>query len=157
MHRHARHHLREQHRYRHGEEELLPRCLRQTEKGLQPGRVVIETGNGDLELSDRRLQPGANVISDTFGFAIGETDKNKTPIAVSGRVLAYPFEPIEEFRKHRGGPVCSGPVGTVSIMNANEERLYPSRIIGTVSEIPDYETWGTENVKVNGRIWIRVK
>ena len=130
---------------------------RQVNEELGPGRVVIETGNGNMKLSEHRLQPGANIITDTFGFAIGETDKNKTPIAVSGRVLAYPFEPIEEFRKHIGGPVCSGPVGTVSIMNTNEERLYPSRIIGTVSEIPDYETWGTENIKVDGRIWIRIR
>ncbi len=130
---------------------------RQTKEDIKPGRVVIETGNGDLKLSDRRLQPGANVTTDTFGFAIGETEINKTPIAVSGRVLVYPYESIDEFRKHIGGPVCSGPDGTVSIMSINEERMYPSRIIGTVSEIPDYETWGTENIQVNGRIWIRIR
>lgn len=130
---------------------------RQTKEDIKPGKVVIETGNGDLKLSDRRLQPGANIVTDTFGFAIGETKTHKTPIAVSGRVLAYPYESIDEFRKHIGGPVCSGPDGTVSIMSINEERLYPSRIIGTVSEIPDYEEWGTENIKVDGRIWIRIR
>lgn len=128
-----------------------------TSKNIQPGNVVIETGNGDLKLSDRRLQPGANVVTDTFGFAIGETETHKTPIAVSGRVLAYPYESIEEFKNNIGSPVCSGPNGTVSIMSTKEERLYPSRIIGTISEIPEYETWGTENIKVNGRIWIRIR
>ena len=130
---------------------------RRTKEEIEPGRVVLETGFGDMKLSDRRLQPGANITTDTFGFAIGETEKNKTPIAVSGRVLAYPYESIDEFKKHIGGPVCSGPDGTVSIMSIEEERMYPSRIIGTVSEIPDYEEWGTENIKVNGRIWIRVR
>lgn len=128
-----------------------------TSKNIQPGNVVIETGNGDLKLSDRRLQPGANIVTDTFGFAIGETEIHKTPIAVSGRVLAYPYESIEEFKNNIGSPVCSGPNGTVSIMSINEERMYPSRIIGTISEIPDYEEWGTDNIKVNGRIWIRIR
>ena len=130
---------------------------RQTKEEIKPGKVVIETGNGNLKLSDRRLQPGANIVTDTFGFAIGETETHKTPIAVSGRVLAYPYESIEEFKNNIGSPVCSGPNGTVSIMSTKEERLYPSRIIGTISEIPEYETWGTENIKVNGRIWIRIR
>ena len=42
-------------------------------------------------------------------------------------------------------------------MTREEVREYPDRIIGTVSEIPDYEVWGTGNVKVNNRIWIKVK
>ena len=46
---------------------------RQTKKYIQPGYCVIETGKGDLIRSSERLQPGANIVSDTFGFAIGET------------------------------------------------------------------------------------
>lgn len=42
-------------------------------------------------------------------------------------------------------------------MTEEEEEKYPSRIIGTISEIPSYEEWGTGKVKVNGRVWIRVK
>jgi len=30
-------------------------------------------------------------------------------------------------------------------------------MLGIVDEIPIYETWGENNIKVNGRIWIRVK
>ena len=122
---------------------------------IDPGRVVIENGDGTLSLSTERLQRGAEIISDTFGFAIGETDECKTPIAVSGRVLAYYSGDIKEFKP--GYPVCSGPNGTVSIMTEEEEEKYPSRIIGTVSEIPTYEKWGTGNVEVNGRIWIRIR
>jgi len=42
-------------------------------------------------------------------------------------------------------------------MAEEEERRYPSCIIGTISEIPDYEEWGTNKVTINGRIWIRIK
>lgn len=35
--------------------------------------------------------------------------------------------------------------------------MYPERMIGTVSEIPEYKTWGSGNVEVDGRIWIRVR
>lgn len=128
---------------------------RRTQKHVQPGYCVIETGNGDLIKSSKRLQPGANIVSDTFGFAIGETEQTKTPLAVSGRVLAYPYEDRDSYQA--GDPVCSGPNGTISKMTRKEVREYPDRIIGTVSEIPNYEVWGTGNVKVNNRIWIKVK
>lgn len=128
---------------------------RQTKEHIQPGYCVIETGKGDLIKSSQRLQPGANIVSDTFGFAIGETEQTKTPLAVSGRVLAYPYEDRNSYQA--GDPVCSGPNGTISKMTREEVREYPDRIIGTVSEIPDYENWGTGNVKVNNRIWIKVK
>ena len=128
---------------------------RQTKKYIQPGYCVIETGKGDLIKSSQRLQPGANIVSDTFGFAIGETEQTKTPLAVSGRVLAYPYEDRNSYQA--GDPVCSGPNGTISRMTREEVREYPDRIIGTVSEIPSYEVWGTGNVKVNNRIWIKVK
>ena len=128
---------------------------RQTKECIQPGYCVIETGKGDLIKSSERLQPGANIVSDTFGFAIGETEQTKTPLAVSGRVLAYPYEDRDSYQA--GDPVCSGPNGTISKMTREEVREYPERIIGTVSEIPSYEIWGTGNVKVNNRIWIKVK
>ena len=128
--------------------------FRQSEE-LEAGRVVCETGKGNLILSTERLQPGAEIISDTFGFAIGETDKCKTPIATSGRVLAYTFEDRYEFKA--GDAVCAAPNGTVSKMTRDEIINYPDRIIGIVSEIPEYDTWGQSNIKVNNRIWIRIR
>lgn len=122
---------------------------------MEPGRCIIENGDDTLSLSYERMQPGAEIISDTFGFAIGKTGKSQTPVAASGRVLAYPYENRNEFKP--GMPVCSGPNGTVSIMTAEEAREYPWCIIGTVSAVPTYETWGQANVKVNGRIWIRIR
>lgn len=126
---------------------------RQT-NGIEPGRCVIETGTGELRISTERLQGGANITSDTFGMGVGETDLAKTPIAVSGRVLAYPYEDRNIFKP--GDAICSGPNGTVSIMTREEIKEWPDRIVGYVSEIPYYETWGTGKVKVNGRIWIKI-
>lgn len=124
-------------------------------ESIEPGRVVVESADGEMKLSTERLQPGAEIISDTFGFAIGETDEYKTPIAATGRVLAYPNE--DRYSYPLGCAVCSGPNGTVSQMTREEIREYPERIIGTVSEIPEYKNWGTGNVEVDGRIWIRIK
>lgn len=123
---------------------------------IEPGKCVIEVGDDTLITSTERMMPGANITSDTFGFAIGETDQAKTPIAVSGRVLAYPYESREEFKKNIGRPVCSGPNGTVSIMTDEEYRDKGYCAIGTISAVPDYEEWGTGKVKVNGRVWIKV-
>ena len=121
----------------------------------EPGRCIIETGYGDLELSTKRLQLGGNIISDTFGFSIGETDKAETPIAVCGRVLAYPYE--DRYKFTAGAAVCSGPNGTVSLMTREEIKEWPDAIIGYVSEIPEYKEWGTNKIKVNNRIWIKIK
>ena len=137
---------------------------RETKDNIQPGRCVVETGHGDLILSTERLQPGCEIVSDTFGFAIGETSTCKTPTACAGRVLAYLYE--DKSLAKPGDPVCSGPNGTVSIMTHEEEIEWPSRIIATISEIPDYEEWeygsadefgNKEKLKVDGRIWIRVR
>lgn len=124
---------------------------------LEPGKCVVEAGDDTLTLATDRMTPGASIVSDTFGFSIGETEKCKTPIAVSGRVLAYPYESREEFRKNIGRPVCSGPNGTVSIMTDEEYKEKGYCALGTISAVPDYEEWGTGNVKVNNRVWIHVK
>lgn len=128
---------------------------RKTSQKVEAGRCIVENGDGSLSLSTQRLQSGAEIVSDTFGFAIGATEECKTPIAVSGRVLAYGDKPANEFTI--GAPVCSGENGTISEMTEEEARNYPWLIIGTVSAIPQEETWGTNNVKTNGRIWIRVR
>ena len=121
------------------------------------GRCVREVGDDTMVLSDARMQKGCKIISDTFGFSIGETEDCKTPIAVSGRVLAYLLEDREMAKEHIGDFVCSGPNGTVSIMTTEEYFKCPQAVVGTISAVPDYEVWGTGNVKVDGRIWIYVR
>jgi len=120
------------------------------------GRVVCENGDDTVSLSQKRLQPGAMICSDTFGNCMGN-ENNGIPVAVAGRVLAYPLEPRETFGFFIGQAVCAGPNGTVSIMSKEEVKEYPEAVIGYVSAVPQYETWGSGNIKVDGRIWIKVK
>ena len=127
---------------------------RQTIK-LMPGHVVIDCDNGSLKCSEQRLQPGAQVISDTFGHAMGYTENCQTPLAVAGRVLVYTYQNRNNY--HAGMAVCSAPNGTVDIMTREEIKNYPDCIIGIVSEIPNYDYWGTDNIKVDNRIWIKIK
>ena len=128
---------------------------RKTVKNAKPGQIVVENGDGTQQISTKRLQPGSNVVSDTFGFAIGKTKDCETPIACAGRALVYTYENRYDFQP--GEAVCSGPNGTVSRMTREEMINNPNCIIGFVSEIPEYEFWGTENIKVDKRIWIKVK
>lgn len=128
---------------------------------IEGGYCVTETKEGIMKKATERLQPGCRVTSDTYGFSIGESESAKTPIAVSGRVLVYPYRNPVHYQL--GAAVCSAPGGTVDIMSREEIMKYPERIVGTVSEIPDYEVWhgGTtedpNDIKVNGRIWIYVR
>lgn len=127
----------------------------------EPGRVVFEKGDDTLIKTEKRLQHFAGVISDTWGFSQGETDKAKTNIAVAGRVLVYTYQDRNNYKP--GDCVCAAPNGTIDIMTREEIIKFPDRIVGTVSCVPDYEEWGggknadRDPVKINGRIWIKVK
>lgn len=134
----------------------------------EPGRSVYDDGTGCMKICNNRLQPAARIISDTFGFLVGKSNTCKTPIGVGGRVLAYPYQNKNNY--HVGDAVCAAPNGTIDIMTREEIMMYPDRIIGIVSEIPDYEIWDNPNdgpiespesekanVKVNGRIWVYVR
>ena len=127
----------------------------------EPGYVMFEKGDDSLSKTVERLQHFAGVVSDTWGFSQGETDEAKTNIAVAGRVLVYPYRDRNEYKP--GDCVCAAPGGKVDIMTREEVVQYPDRIVGTVSCVPDYEEWGggeladRDPVKVNGRIWIKVK
>lgn len=123
----------------------------------KPGTCVYEMGDGTMSTTTSRLMRGCKVISDTYGTVIGEQSEGYNPIAVAGRVLTYVHEGREAAQSHIGWPVCSGPDSTVSIMTEEEERLYPSRIVGTISEVPTYEIYGDNDAKVDGRVWIYVK
>lgn len=101
--------------------------------------------NGKTKVGD-----GANATSASTGG-----------LQVAGRVLVYPYRPRDEYKP--GDCVCAAPNGTVDIMTPNEIALHPDRIVGTVSCVPTYEEWGggeladRDPVKVNGRIWIKVR
>jgi hypothetical protein len=122
---------------------------------IEPGYCVASADNGQVYKTTEKFQACDGIVSDTFGFTIGETEECKTPLAVAGRVLAYYAGNREDY--HAGDVVCAGPEGRVMKMTREEIREYPDRIIGHVSEIPSYDTWGTGNIAVNGRIWIKVR
>ena len=127
----------------------------------EPGYCVTETSNGVMIKSYKRLQAGCKITSDTYGTCMGETANAKVPVAVAGRVLVHTYRNRSEYPL--GAAVCSAPNGTVDVMTRDEIMMYPERIVGTVSEIPNYEVWhggnqdGKNEIQVNDRIWIYVK
>lgn len=122
---------------------------------IEPGYCVASADNGQVYKTTEKFQACDGIVSDTFGFSIGETNECKTPLAVAGRVLAYCEG--DRYSYHSGDTVCAGPNGKVCKMTREEIREWPDRIIGIVSEIPDYEKWGDGDVPVNGRIWVKVR
>jgi hypothetical protein len=122
---------------------------------IEPGYCVASADNGKVYKTTEKFQACDGIVSDTAGFYIGQTDECQTPLAVAGRVLAYFHGNREDY--HAGDTVCAGPEGKVMKMTREEIREWPDRIVGIVSEIPEYKYWGSGNVEVNGRIWIKVK
>ena len=124
---------------------------------IEPGYILIEKGDDTLIKSTKRLQDFAGVSSDTWGFAQGETENAKTPIAVAGRVLVYTDKDRKYFKT--GDYVCTGKDGKVSKMHWWEKILFPHKVVGVISSVPEYEEWGGGDrppVKVDGRVWIKV-
>lgn len=128
---------------------------REQEKEIKPGYCVASSNDGKVRKTTEKFQACDGIVSDTFGFAIGETDECKTPLAVAGRVLAYCEG--NRYDYNAGDTVCASQDGRVCKMTREEIREWPDRIVGIVSEIPEYETWGTGNIPINDRIWIKVK
>lgn len=124
-------------------------------ENIAPGYCVISHNDGKVSKTTMKLQACDGIVSDTFGFAIGETENCKTPLAVAGRVLAYCEGDRNDY--NAGDTVCAGPDGKVCKMTREEIREWPDRIVGIVSEIPTYEVWGAGQIQVNNRIWIKVK
>lgn len=122
-----------------------------------PGEVVCEKGDDTLILCNEDCAAGCYIVSDTFGFAIGQTKKANLPVAVSGRVLAYTAEDRMIYKNAIGRPVCGTKGGKIRLMTDDEAALFPWKILGIVSSVPEYQTWGEKEVEVNGRIWIKVK
>ena len=131
------------------------RALKDPIESYEPGYCMTCNRDGKLFRTSSRMQHCEGITSDTFGFSIGRTDEATVPLAVAGRVLVYTSEDPSTY--YSGQAVCASKGGRVSKMTDSEIAQNPDRIVGIVSEVPTYETWGTNNVKVNGRIWITVK
>lgn len=131
------------------------RALKDPIESYEPGYCMTCNRDGKLFRTSSRMQHCEGITSDTFGFSIGRTDEATVPLAVAGRVLVYTSEDPSTY--YTGQVVCASRGGRVSKMTDSEIAQNPDRIVGIVSEVPTYETWGTNNIKVNGRIWITVK
>ena len=118
-------------------------------RNIEPGTVVCESGDGTLRMSYERLQACPYVVSDTYGFVIGKEED--IPVAIAGRALVK----IESENISVGDCVCAGIGGKAFVMTREEIKNYPDRILGIVTEIPNYEEWN--GVKINNRVWIKVK
>lgn len=127
---------------------------RKTINNIKSGMVVYEVGDDTVDIAYERLMPACSIASDTYGFIIGEHEEQGVALAIAGRVLAYPYEDRNSYKP--GDAVCSAPNGTVSKMTREEIINYPDRIIGYVSCVPEYSHWGSNNIEVNNRIWIKV-
>ena len=125
----------------------------------EPGYAIAPSG----ARTSIRLESGARIISDTWGFLLGdENDTEKVPVAISGRVLAYPL--YDKSYYEVGDAVCAAEGGKIDKMTRDEIMMYPDRILGIVNEIPDYDIWepsreggGREPIHTNGRIWVDVR
>ena len=53
---------------------------------IEPGYVLVETGDDSLTKSTERLSSFAGISSDTWGFSQGETNKAKTPIKIPNNI-----------------------------------------------------------------------
>lgn len=92
-------------------------------------------------------------VSDTFGNCMG-VNKNSVSVALSGRVLLY-METKKNFKV--GDYIGCSKNGRGRKLSRIEALFYPKRILGTVSSIPTYKTWGSDNVNVDGRIWVNLR
>ena len=79
--------------------------FRDQEKTIKPGYCAYCDDDGKLKPTKDRLSRFEGIVSDTFGFAIGQTDECQTPLAVSGRVLVYVEGNREDY--HNGDCLCA--------------------------------------------------
>ena len=100
-----------------------------------PGTCIKEVGDGTMTITEARLEAGVSVISDTYGFIIGEEGEGFVPVCVAGRVLVK--HDGSDFKA--GDAVCASVDGVISKMTREEIKEWPDRIVGFVSEIPTYE------------------
>ena len=127
---------------------------RSSDEPIDFGYVQIEDEKGNvIKCNEDRSKKVQGVSTDTLGFQIGKQKDTDTPIAVAGRVLVYQ---IDKHKLRIGDQVCSTKEGKVRKMKWWEKIFFPEQIVGYVSEFPDYDIWGSDNIKVNGRIWIRI-
>lgn len=121
---------------------------------ISAGYIVTECGDDKVGLCTTK-SPKAKmfITSDTYGSCIGDKD-NSVSVALMGRALLH----VDKSERLKiGDYIGCSKTGTGRKMSRLEARLFPHRVVGTVSSIPTYSTWGKDNIQVNGRIWVNIK
>ena len=70
-------------------------------------------------------------------------------------ILKYKGMKIHDENYIVGDCVCAGLNGEATVMTRDEIKEFPDRILGIITEIPEYEEWN--GVKVNNRVWIKIR
>jgi len=117
------------------------------------GKVYRLTKSG-AKICTERCQLGVmGICSDTYGIAAGVGGDNKAPFAVAGWVLAYVDKEHEP-----GTPLTNDENGNLTEMTLEDKRNYPERSVAIYDRPEPKEFWGPNNeIKVNGRHWVKVK
>jgi hypothetical protein len=125
------------------------------DQDYKAGKCYVDTING-AELCIVRCQKSViGILSDTFGFGVGDREgENTAPFAVAGWVLAYVQGTVEP-----GDPLTNDAEGNLVRMNQQEKSMYPERIVAIYKKPEEAEFWGPEGsqIPVDGRHWVKVK
>lgn len=123
---------------------------------VAPGKIVVDGGNDEVKPCVTKRNKGKLfAVTDTYGTCMGDKE-GSVPVALAGRVLVY----VEDKHKLKVGDYIGCNKNAIGRkISKLEAFLFPNRVLGTVSSIPDYDEWGKEpfKVKVNGRVWINVR
>jgi hypothetical protein len=119
------------------------------------GKCYFDTKDGARICHERCQMSVIGIASDTFGFGVGSGAQAKqVPIAVAGWVLAYVDKEYE-----CGTPLTNDENGNLTAITKTEKMEYPERIVALYKRMEMDEFWGPTNqqIKVNGRHWVKVK
>lgn len=122
---------------------------------LTPGYCYCFDG-ANYNKSKEYMEDGfIGIHSDTAGFVMGLKDsKKEMHVAVSGFVLAY-----VDRRYKPGTPLTCTENGYLTELRYEDKLQNPEKVIATFWKPEPNETWGseTEQVPVNGRMWVKIK
>lgn len=118
---------------------------------LEPGRCYVFDGS-KYRFSNTYAEKGViGIHTDTSGIEMGSKGNGKElHVSVAGFVLAFVDKEYEP-----GTPLTCYENGTLTEMKLDGKLKYPERIVGTFWKPEPNEEW--HGVKVNGRMWVKIK
>ena len=117
------------------------------EDEIEYGKVYKRNQNGDIVLTDKFADDFLGIASDTYGFSMGVSSNKQIPIAIGGFVLAY-----VDWVYSSGTPLIARENG---ILTKWVEGIPEHKILAFFDRVETKQEWN--NIKVNGRYWVRVR